>query len=534
MKKNLVYYCLGLNPLYVEIFKKSLESLDKSNPELIDVLVITNRDFCEKYLTNIDRKNLFFHYVDEYKNGDDICFSKLNVFDWNKINEYENIFMSDSDVLFNIDMNTIFDKCTNENRLYAPVEDYSYENHRRIYFSLGDYTDDDIEFFKKNEIHTFNCGTYMLKNSLEMKKHFSNISRIIKGHKGDYFSDQSFMNYYFNRMKLVDYSVIDCSENLIYVVEENVNFLNDFNKKILHFLGNTYYGEDKIHKMKKILNKIHPEKKVHITNVTEERKKVHFVVNEEMDLTIEVKIENAIIYKETIHVIPNVSHWIGLNDGYHNKTIDFYNEEFSQSYELHGTIMDLLSKVKKIHLSDTDTELSSYFRNINSIFYSKRKLYFDYYSKLYEHVRYYYFNILELNSSTNSYRNLKNYFLNSKMTGTIYSLKEFENCAECELFYFENRTKKLLDPLIKLNNEESFDLIISTNGDLLVDKEILGNLIKLMRVGGRLFFEGVRVDDFPDMEQYLGEQQFNLGVNFVEITNHRNNKSNLLEILRIS
>lgn len=532
MKKNLVYYCIGLNPIYVEIFKKSLESLDKSNPDLIDVLIITNEDYHKKYLNNIDRKNLYFLYVDEYKNGDDICFSKLNVFDWVNINEYENIFMSDSDVLFNIDMSTVFSGCTNTNKLYAPVEDYSYENHRRIYFSLGDYTDEDIEFFRKNEIHTFNCGTYMLKNSFEMKKHFSNISRIIKGHKGNYFSDQSFMNYYFNRMKLVDYNVISRDENLIYVVEENVNLLTDFNQKILHFLGNTYYGEDKIQKMKKILNKIHPEKKVHITSVTDERMKVHFVAYQEMDLTVEVKIENVIIYKENIHVIPNCSYWVSLNDGFYNKTIDFYNKDFSQSYELHGSIMDLTSKVKKIQLSNNDTEGSSFLKNLNSIFYDKRKLYFDYYDQLYMYNRFQFLNILELNSSTNTYLCLKNYFKNSKITGTIYSLKEFENCPECDLYYFDNRTKKLLDPIIKLNNEESFDLIISTNGDSLIDKEILEHLITLMKVGGRLLFEGVRVEDFPNLEKQLKGNKFNLETKFIELTNDMDSKSHLLEILR--
>lgn len=534
MKKNLVYYCLGLNPLYLDIFKKSLESLDKSNPEIIDVLVITNKSFHEKYLTDFNRQNLFFLFVDEFKNGDDICFSKLNIFDWEKINNYENIFMSDSDVLFKIDMKQIFEKCKEENRLYAPIEDYSYENHRRIYFSLGNYTDNDIDFFKRNEIHTFNCGTYMFKNCIEMRKHFSNIFRIIKGHKGDYFSDQSFMNYYFNRMKLVDYSVIDCDKNLVYVIEENVNLLSEFNGKIFHFLGNTYYGEDKLEKMKSLYNKMFPQKKIHITSVSDDRRKINFFSNEEMSVTVDVRIGVKTIYKNELYMLPGINYWVALYDGYYNKTVNFYNQNFSQVFDLDGTIKTLLKNVKKIELPKGETELSSYLRGKNSIFYETRKQFFDYYNTNFEFIKYQNFNILELNSSTNTYNSLKNFFTSSHIVGTTFSLKEFENCPDCNMYYFDNRTKKLLDPINKIIGKDAFDVIISSNSDFIVDRDILHNILNYLKIGARLFCEDVKITDFPNIESDVMSSGNKFQIQFVDLINSENETKNLMEILRIS
>lgn len=534
MKKNLVYYCLGLNPLYSDIFKKSLESLDKSNPEIFDVLIITNQDYHEKYLSNLDRKNLFFLYVDDFKNGDDICFSKLKIFEWDEVYKYENLFMADSDVLFNINLNNIFDKCEDTNKLYAPIEDYSFENHRRIYFGLGDYKDEDIEFFRQNNIHTFNCGTYMLKNSIEMRKHFSNVWRIIRGHRGDYFSDQSFMNHYFNRMKLVDYNVLNHNENLFYVVEENVNLIKNFENKIFHFLGNTYYGEDKLEKMTKVLNKIKTNNKVYITKMSDDRKTIYFFCNENMKIDIDVRIEMKTIYKTQIDVLAGVTYWISLNDGFHNKTFEFYNETFSQIVEVNGTIQSLIDKIKKVKLSNEDKEMASFLDRQNSFFYPRRKDFFNYYSSYFEKSKNNILNILEINSSKNTYNSLQNFFSSSKIHGTIFSLKEFENCPECDFTYFDNRTSKLLEPLKKLNGKESFDIIISPNGDLLSDNDVVDNILYLMKPNSLLFCEEISINDLPNINELLSNKISKYELNFISLENQSGVFKNLLELKKTS
>lgn len=256
MSKNLVYYSVGIRDEYGEMIKISIDSLDRSNQEILDVLIITDQKFFNRNFSNYHREKTIFYLVEDIESPDQICFNKVRVFEFDGVKEYSNIIYFDSDVLINYQIEDLFSRCLSDNKLYAPVEDYSIENHRRIQFGFEEYKQEDIDFFREKKIYTFNCGTFMFKNSYLMRNHFRTVYSMMVENKKKFFADQSFMNYYFNTHNLTDTRSIQKEADYVYVVEENINFITDFKNKIFHFLGNTYNGVSKIDKIKEFYKRI--------------------------------------------------------------------------------------------------------------------------------------------------------------------------------------------------------------------------------------------------------------------------------------
>lgn len=260
MTKNLVYYSVGINPEYSEMLIISLDSLIKTNPNPPDILIITDKNYYENNLIKLKYDNLYYHFVEIDEDPNTVAFNRLKIFEFSNISEYDKIIYLDVDTIVNCDIEMFF-KNLHPNKLNVVVEDFEIKNHQRIQFSLGNYNKEDISFFEKNKIYTFNSGTFMFQNSLLMKKHFTNVLSLIENHDGEFFTDQSFMNYYFNTYALTDVSAIRKGENYYYIVDENINNDIDLTNKIMHFIGNTFVASNKLKNMKFIYDKIFINKK---------------------------------------------------------------------------------------------------------------------------------------------------------------------------------------------------------------------------------------------------------------------------------
>ena len=247
MKKNLVYYSVGLNDSYAELLKLSVSKMDLYNKNQ-DILIITDKLFYKKNFIDYERNNTYFHFTD-YQTPDDVAFNRLKVFDYN-LTEYENILYIDVDLWINLDLTPIFNMCLDNNKLYAVVEDYRFTNHYRPPFSLGTYTEEDIDFFTKNNIHTFNSGLLMFKNTKNMKNHFQDVLNLRTVFPDGQFTEQPYLNYYFNRHNLVDTNVIVPSKNYYYITDENYNDELDLSNHFCHFIGNTFSGDIKLTRIK--------------------------------------------------------------------------------------------------------------------------------------------------------------------------------------------------------------------------------------------------------------------------------------------
>lgn len=260
MKKNLVYYSIGLNDEYAEMVKISLESMDRVNPDYQDVVIITDRDYYLRNFINYKRPKTSVLLLPEITTKDQSCFNRLKIFSYPNINEYENILFLDADIIVNVNLNEFFGKCEEDGKLYAVVEDYNIENHKRLPFGLGTYKEDDLEYFDKNKIYTFNSGTLMFKSSLLMKKHFDNVTNIIENYNGEYFTDQSFINYYFNSYNLTNTDAIKKDADYLYIVESNYTENLDYTNKFLHVITESIGTVSKIDRMKELQKRIDGDK----------------------------------------------------------------------------------------------------------------------------------------------------------------------------------------------------------------------------------------------------------------------------------
>lgn len=257
MKKNLIYYSVGIHDEYAEMIKLSLKSMDNFNAEHYDVIIITDLEFYNRNFSTYKRPNTTVYLCPTINHTDEILFNRLRIFSHPKINEYENVLYLDSDIIININLNILFDRCTEFGKLYTVVEDYNIENHKRIHFSLGTYQKEDIEFFEKNNIYTFNSGTLMFKSSFLMKRHFDNVLDIIEKHTGEYFTDQSFLNYYFNTYHLTDTKKILKDVDYLYIVESNYHQVINYDNKLLHLISEQDTPYSKLEKMNGLYNKIY-------------------------------------------------------------------------------------------------------------------------------------------------------------------------------------------------------------------------------------------------------------------------------------
>jgi hypothetical protein len=244
--KNLVYYNVSLKDEYSQLVKLSIEKLDKTNPNLYDVLIITTEEFFQRNFVDYKRKNLFFHFVSPSQTSMDVTFKRFEVFNYEFISEYENILYVDSDIWINLNLESIFNQCVEDNKLYAVVEDYRFENHLRTPFSVESYTEKDIQYFRENKIYTFNSGLLMFKSSYLMEKHFSNVLKNMELNSDKSLYDQSFLNQYFNTLNLTNTNVIVPGENYLYIVESNITENLNIGGKICHFLDNTFDGKTKL------------------------------------------------------------------------------------------------------------------------------------------------------------------------------------------------------------------------------------------------------------------------------------------------
>lgn len=505
MKKNLIAYSLGVNPTNFDLFKISLESLDNSNKDIFDVLIITDDEFYQNYFSNYERKNIHFLILPRFESVDQVYFAKLKIFEWEKIEEYENIFFLDSNVIVNQNLNDLFTKCLNPNSLYVPIEDDDFDNHRRIFFGLGNYSEEDVNYFRENKIYTFNSGTMMFKSSDEMKNHFNNILNFISNYQGDYFTEQSFLNYYFNKLGLVSYDLLKWMDNLYYIDNENFYQVEDFENKIFNLIGSLFSVETKMNKFVEFYGRLKTpsilrkkEHCIHFQKVSEDRKTIFFVSETDITCSIVVYIQNTIFHRFKMNLLKGVVYWVVLSDGFYNKVVEFQNEEFYQTFILHGKEQFSDFKVAYQKLYEKNTELSLVYREKNEEEFKKRKSYLDYYHQLLSPNKFKKTKILEFDIDTNV--SLKNIIPNSLYIKTTSEMSSFVDSSDDNLYYVDTKSTKHIQQLLEIKKlEHNFDLIIGKSISLLREKINLLQIIEKLSIGGVLVIENIDLNDYDSL-----------------------------------
>jgi len=207
---NLIYFTVGGVPQYVKLLELCLKSLFRSSPDLkdyIEIMVMCDEDYLQ-YIEYL-KKDYIDHIYITPKNKDHIQVSmrKIEIFSFPDISKYDRVLFLDCDIVILEDIKPFFieELDTNSDKLYVIPE---FEYHLQFYcFKNGyrKYRTEQHNTIKKNNLKGFNCGQYLFIQNEFMKVHFENIIKLVSTHSGDYFYEQSFMNYYFNLANKVDY-----------------------------------------------------------------------------------------------------------------------------------------------------------------------------------------------------------------------------------------------------------------------------------------------------------------------------------------
>lgn len=269
--KNLVYFSVfGVEfSLLLELLLKSLVKFAK--PFDFDILIITD-EVSKKAILAIDELKEFnydFHIVETPEDPVAASMYKLNIFDYNKINEYKNVLFLDADIICFKNINFLFNKTDDTldvvDNLYEKYKNEGTINHQIISaatltHSVCYFSQEDKEYIEKEDPKVFNAGQFLFKNNEQMKAHFENIIWLSKIWPSAYFYEQSFMNQYFVLNKICSFGLLAPATKLsikIIPIHEDIKNWETIDHgeshAIMHFAGSSTNAKQKYMFIKRYL-----------------------------------------------------------------------------------------------------------------------------------------------------------------------------------------------------------------------------------------------------------------------------------------
>jgi hypothetical protein len=170
--------CVFHQESYINLLQLLLKSIvirGSINKETTDILIVTSTELqplIQEKLENFDL-SLNYYILNLTTLFESAC-ARLEIFDYNNINKYDNILYLDVDILINSDINILFNLDISSEKIYALEEgEISNINHGGQFF----------DFSKINQNTTaFTSGILLFKNSASIKQLFNTI----KSHIIDY------------------------------------------------------------------------------------------------------------------------------------------------------------------------------------------------------------------------------------------------------------------------------------------------------------------------------------------------------------
>ena len=188
---NLVYSCVFFNDKYLDLLEMLFKTYSKFKNDY-DYLVICNEELDSK-VKGLFRKysitgdTFLLNYTTIFEAG----YSRLRIFDYPHINNYEKVMYLDCDILISNSISPLWQLC---------LEDYLYVikemPHRTCHFELYN----DVEISNVNREKAFTSAVLLFKNVDVIRNLFSNTLSHIQQHLKDgkkipYTIDQPFIVY---------------------------------------------------------------------------------------------------------------------------------------------------------------------------------------------------------------------------------------------------------------------------------------------------------------------------------------------------
>ena len=244
MSKNLIYSCVFTNEKYLNLLELLLKSyIEFGKPDNnIDYLVISNKVYEKKILNLFEKYNIRGNIwlISDNSFVTALC-SRLFIFDYKNINNYNKILYLDTDILITNNLKNIFN-FDMENILYVLKENGTTD---------GPYWGKELFGNNNPKASAFTSGILLFNNDESIKKLFRDIINHINYNITNklvlpHCLDQAFIVYHCVIKKMYN------NEKLIGMV---VNNPKNLDKQIIsHFPGGVGHYESKIDKMTQFYN----------------------------------------------------------------------------------------------------------------------------------------------------------------------------------------------------------------------------------------------------------------------------------------
>lgn len=260
---NIVYTVIGYSENYAKCVEFFIKAIIIYTPRpLFDIFILCDEKLIDQ-IKNIIRDALVTYTPLQTNNiGEHLKFAplphtpspmrasmqKLRLFDIENVFDYKYALFVDLDIMCLTNLNKIFTAYNDylsrypeqNNKLQACPERESIEDHNEIFWSMNNYTKENLAFFSKHNILPFNAGCFLFPLSPAFKNYFREIRQMIIDTRSEgklYFYEQAYMNVYFNTRNLVSYDIIN-RENYVMFPEIDIHYTD----KIVHFCGSPGQG----------------------------------------------------------------------------------------------------------------------------------------------------------------------------------------------------------------------------------------------------------------------------------------------------
>jgi hypothetical protein len=239
--KILYYFTIGFDKTFGPCLQLAIETLRRYSKNS-SIMVLLDEDMDVELPDDV-----IVYKCKNSRTPEESSMRKLDIFDYPIVHSFDRVLFIDSDIVTHCDINAIVKKIDTD-QLYVYTEDFP-DGHNHIYFSLRNYTRDQLESLKG--VGVFNAGLFGFIPSDVMKKHFDGVRSLIRNHKGEFYYEQSFMNVYFN--------LIPNSTNRTLFTDDNYQMgrVKDqsYEGKMIHFAGSGSGGAYKHGYMKTYTDK---------------------------------------------------------------------------------------------------------------------------------------------------------------------------------------------------------------------------------------------------------------------------------------
>ena len=268
--KNLIYYTVYFDKGYTELLNLSINSILKNSKINFDILIITDeptKQLVDK-LSFTKKISPKFLITETPFDGVAASQNKTRVFEYESINEYNNILFLDCDIVCIKDVSNIFKQNLKTDTLYTAYNlNLNYSHHKTFHHGFEMLTDDFVAEMRVNKQMPFNAGQFLFKNSDRMREHFNNVCWFMESWAGEYFFEQAFMCYYFCKAYLTDSNVLQKHMSIVSTVTKSEYKITK-DTCLVHFIAppldaktksefiKNFQKEQKSSFFKKLINKI--------------------------------------------------------------------------------------------------------------------------------------------------------------------------------------------------------------------------------------------------------------------------------------